>query len=61
MTQPKMSAEIRSVISMLEKYKKQLLARHEETPLKSPPVFLLNLSIGELKKVIGLRPWQGVK
>ena len=41
--------QIREVYTMLGDYKDQLLKRHKSEPLKSPPLFLLNIAMGKLE------------
>jgi hypothetical protein len=41
--------ELKDNAKLLIKYKEQLLARHNNEPLKSPPVFLLNAVISNLE------------
>jgi hypothetical protein len=41
--------EIVSAFKNLEFYRRQLLARHKEEPLKEPPLFILDAVIADLK------------
>jgi hypothetical protein len=41
--------QIREVYTMLCEYKDQLLRRHKAEPLKSSPLFLLNIAMGKLE------------
>lgn len=52
MKKKKVSAKrtIRDMSKMLVGYRKQLLARHRVEPLKSPPLFLLDLVIATLER-----------
>jgi hypothetical protein len=45
----KLKKEIKDNVRLLTRYKEQLMARHDNEPLKSPPVFLLNAVISNLE------------
>jgi hypothetical protein len=47
-----MKKELRDNLRLLIRYKEQLMARHASDPLKSPPVFLLNVVISDLEGLV---------
>ena len=52
MTKKQIKKELKDLSKNLTAYKIQLLARHAEAPLVSPPVFRLSISVAVLDHIV---------
>lgn len=55
MTRKQIKKKAKSVARVLATYREQLNARHNNEPLKPPPMFLLNWAIGQMDRIAQIK------
>lgn len=55
MTRKQIKRKAKALTKTLTMYREQLTARHDNEPLKSPPLFLLNYAIGEIDRIAQIK------